>query len=167
MLAGGENPANLVAYGLPKPDLFVADQLLAAHRACRDVLTQVSGLQTGWTIATQAFEPSGPDAQDMLHQVSYPAEDWYLENAAGDDFIGVQAYTRNIVGPEGIRPHASSVETTLTGWEYFLGAAAIGVRAARSLSDHTPIMVTENGIATADDQRRIDYTRDALADLHS
>jgi len=165
MLAGGENPANLVAYGLPKPDLFVADQLLAAHQASRSVLSQLD-VQSGWTIATQAFEPSGDDALDMLHQVSYPAEDWYLENAADDDFIGVQAYTRNIVGPEGIRPPAPDVEKTLTEWEYFPPAAAIGVRAAWELSGHTPVMVTENGIATADDSRRIDYTRGALEGLH-
>ena len=31
---------------------------------------------------------------------------------------------------------------------------------------HTPIFVTENGIATANDARRIDYTYDALAGLH-
>jgi beta-glucosidase len=78
----------------------------------------------------------------------------------------VQAYTRNIVGPEGIRPPAPDVETTLTGWEYFPPAAAIGVRTAWERSSHTPVMVTENGIATQDDSRRIDYTRDALTELH-
>ena len=166
MLAGGENPANLVAYGLPKPDLHVADQLLAAHKASRAVLSS-TGVKSGWTVATQAFEPSGPDALDMLRSVSYPAEDWYLENAAGDDFVGVQAYTRNIVGPEGIRPPANDVEKTLTEWEYFPPAAGIGVRAAWELSSHTPVMVTENGIATADDSRRIDYTRGALEGLHA
>jgi len=166
MLAGGENPANLVAYGLPKPDLFVADQLLAAHQASRSVLSS-TGVQSGWTVATQAFEPSGDDAVEMLRSVSYPAEDWYLENAAGDDFVGVQAYTRNIVGPEGIRPPADDVEKTLTQWEYFPPAAGIGVRAAWELSSHTPVMVTENGIATADDSRRIDYTRGALEGLHA
>ena len=31
---------------------------------------------------------------------------------------------------------------------------------------HTPIFVTEDGITTANDARRIDYTYDALACLH-
>lgn len=167
MLAGGENPANLVAYGLPKPDLEVADALLASHQASRAVLTQVPHLRTGWTVATQAFEAADePGAADRLHDVAYSAEDWYLENAAGDDFIGVQAYTRNIVGPEGVRPPADDVEKTLTGWEYWPPAAATGVRAAWRLGHGTPVMVTENGIATQDDSRRIDYTRDALLALH-
>ena len=167
MLAGGENPANLVAYGLPKPDLFVADQLLAAHVASREVLSS-TGVQSGWTVATQAFQAADEDgADEMLRSVAYPAEDWYLENAADDDFIGVQAYTRNIVGPEGIRPPAPEVEKTLTQWEFYPPAAGIGVRAAWELSQHTPVMVTENGIATHDDQRRIDYTRGALEGLHA
>lgn len=173
MLAGGENAANLVAYGLPKPDLGVADALLESHKRSREVLSQVGGLKTGWTIATQAFEIATVDgveeegAAEKKAEIAYPAEDWYLENSAGDDFVGVQAYTRNIVGPEGIRPPAADVEKTLTEWEYFPPAAGIGVRAAWELSDHTPVMVTENGIATQDDARRIDYTRGALEGLHA
>lgn len=168
MLAGGEDASNLVAYGLPKPDLHVADQLLAAHQASRSVLSSVSGLQTGWTIATQAFQSSLEDgADEMLRSIAYPAEEWYLEAASSDDFVGVQAYTRNVVGPEGIRPPADSVEKTLTGWEFYPPAAGIGVRAAWSLSGGVPVMVTENGIATDDDTRRIAYTQGALEGLHA
>ena len=57
-------------------------------------------------------------------------------------------------------------ETTLTGWEYFPPALGIGVRNAWNLTGGVPIFVTENGIATADDVRRIDYTAGALAGLH-
>ncbi len=166
MLAGGEDAANLVAYGLPKPDLAVADTLLECHNRARDVLSQVPGLQSGWTIATQAFEAADePGAEEKKQEIASAAEDWYLENARGNDFIGVQAYTRNIVGPEGIRPPAPDVEKTLTQWEYFPPAAGIGVRAAWELSGHVPVMITENGIATQDDARRIDYTRGALEGL--
>jgi beta-glucosidase len=168
MLAGGEDASNLVAYGLPKPDLGVADALLASHQRSREVLSQVEGLKSGWTIATQAFEAADEEgAAEKKTEIAYPAEDWYLESAQGDDFIGVQAYTRNIVGPEGIRPPRPEVEKTLTEWEYFPPAAGIGVRAAWELSKHVPVMVTENGIATQDDSRRIDYTRGALEGLHA
>lgn len=166
MLAGGEDASNLVAYGLPKPDLQVADALLASHMWSRAVLSSVSGLQSGWTVATQAYEAADEEgAAEKLREVAYASEDWYLENAAADDFVGVQAYTRNIVGPEGVRPPADDVEKTLTGWEFWPEAAATGVRAAWTLSDHTPVMVTENGIATADDSRRIDYMQGALSGL--
>nr|WP_281370120.1 family 1 glycosylhydrolase [Naumannella cuiyingiana] len=51
------------------------------------------------------------------------------------------------------------------GWEYFPQALEICIRHAWELSGHTPLFVTENGIATADDERRKDYTFDALAGL--
>lgn len=168
MLAGGEDAANLVAHGLPDPDLQVADALLDAHRRSRDVLASVSGLKSGWTVATQAFVSTGePGADEKLREYGYPRDDWYLEAARGDDFVGVQAYTRTFIGPDGPLPVAEGVEATLTGWEFYSPALEAGVRSAWELSEQVPILVTENGIATADDARRIDYVRGALAGLHA
>lgn len=168
MLAGGEDAANLVAFGLPNPDLRVADALLASHRRAREVLASVSGLQSGWTIATQDFRAvDEPGAAEMLHEYGYPRDDWYLEQSAGDDFVGVQAYTRTFIGPEGPRPVAEDAESTLTGWEFYPPAAANGIRSAWEKSGHTPVLVTENGIATSDDSRRIAYTAEALSAIHA
>jgi beta-glucosidase len=167
MLAGGEDASNLVAYGLPNPDLQVADALLESHKRSREVLSQISGIKSGWTVATQAFKAvDEPGAAEKLIEYGHPRDDWYLENAAGDDFVGVQAYTQTFIGPEGPRPVAEGLETTLTGWEFYPPAAAEGIRSAWELSDHTPVMVTENGIATADDTRRIAYTQGALEHIH-
>ncbi|UEJ84361.1 family 1 glycosylhydrolase [Brachybacterium halotolerans subsp. kimchii] len=167
MLAGGEDAKNLVAHGLPFPDLHVADQLLASHRRSREVLSALPGVQSGWTIATQAFHASDEEGSaQALQEYGHPRDFWYLENSAGDDFLGVQAYTRTFIGPEGPLPVADGVETTLTGWEYFPPAAELGLRSAWELSGHVPLMITENGIATADDARRIDYTRCALEGVH-
>ena len=63
-------------------------------------------------------------------------------------------------------PTDPNAERTLTGWEYFPPALGIAVRHTWEVGGHTPIFVTENGIATANDARRIDYTYDALAGLH-
>ena len=168
MLAGGEDASNLVAYGLPNPDLGVADTLFAAHTRGREVLSGNGGIKSGWTIATQAFRANGePGSEEMLREYGYPRDDWYLEQARGDDFVGVQAYTRTFVGPDGPLPVAEDVETTLTGWEYYPPAAAEGVRSAWQLAGGIPVMVTENGIATSDDARRIAYTEGALRDLHA
>lgn len=168
MLAGGEDAANLVAFGLPNPDLQVADALLASHQRSREVLSSVPGLKTGWTVATQAFHSTGePGADEKMVEYGYPRDDWYLEMSAGDDFVGVQAYTRTFIGPDGPIPVADDVETTLTGWEFFPPALELGVRSAWELSGNVPVMVTENGIATADDTRRIAYTDGALRGLHA
>jgi beta-glucosidase len=168
MLAGGEKAENMVANGLPDPDLDVADALLTSHRLAREVLASAPGIRSGWTIATQDFVPTGePGSEERVREYGYSRDDWYLEQSAGDDFVGVQAYTRTFVGPDGPLPVADNVETTLTGWEYFPRAAADGVRSAWEKSGHVPVLVTENGIATADDARRIDYTDESLRHIHA
>lgn len=86
--------------------------------------------------------------------------------ARGDDFLGVQAYTRTFIGPEGPLPVEEGVETTLTGWEFFPEAAELGLRSAWELSGHVPLMVTENGIATGGDTRRRDYVQGSLEGIH-
>ena len=48
--------------------------------------------------------------------------------------------------------------TTLTGWEYFPPALGIGVRNAWQVTGGVPVFVTENGVATEDDDLRVDYT---------
>lgn len=168
MLAGGEKAENLVAHGLAFPDLHVADQLLASHQASRAVLKAGRPeILSGWTIATQAFRATEEEGSaEKLQEYGYPRDFWYLENSAGDDFLGVQAYTRTFIGPEGPIPVAEGVETTLTGWEFFPPAAELGLRSAWELSGQVPLMVTENGIATADDTRRHAYIQGSLEGIH-
>ncbi|MFD1717063.1 glycoside hydrolase family 1 protein [Georgenia deserti] len=167
MIAGGEDAKNLVAHGLAFPDLHVADQLLASHRRSREVLSAVPGLRSGWTVATQAFHATGEEGSaEKLQEYGYPRDFWYLENSAGDDFLGVQAYTRTFIGPDGPLPTSPERETTLTGWEFFPPAAELGLRSAWELSGQVPLMITENGIATSDDTRRIAYTQGALEGVH-
>lgn len=52
------------------------------------------------------------------------------------------------------------------GWEYYPPPVGDGIRSAWKLIDGVPIIVTENGIATADDTRRIAYTTGALTAVH-
>ncbi|MFM9441126.1 hypothetical protein [Streptomyces acidiscabies] len=71
-------------------------------------------------------------------------EDLYHHGARGDDFLGVQAYTSQLVSRDGIAPE--SPDNTLTGWAYRPDAL---------------------GIATADETRRIAYATEALGHLGS
>jgi beta-glucosidase len=162
------NEPNMIAYtpGVnPPPGQFIAEQVARAHQRSRKVLSSITGIKSGWTVATQAYQAE-PGCEQVARDYGYPREDFFLEAARGDDFIGVQAYTRNIIGPDGPRPVPDDVEKTLTGWEYFPPAAAIGVRNAWELAGHIPVLVTENGIATSDDTRRVAYTQAALTELH-
>lgn len=164
MLAGGRR-GELAAATLPEPDPTVTVRLIEAHHRAREVLGGLVSARTGWTVAGQAFH-AVPGWEAETQAYAYPREDVFLEAARGDDFIGVQAYLRTFIGKDGPLPVAEGVETTLTGWEYFPPALGIATRHAWEVTGHVPVLVTENGIATADDARRIDYTHDALVGLH-
>ena len=162
---GGTEGSDFIAASLPYPDPEISENLVAAHRSAREVLSSVPSIKSGWTIACQAFH-AVPGCEAEMEAYQYPREDYFTEAAAGDDFIGVQAYLRTFIGKDGPVPTDPNAERTLTGWEYFPPALGIAVRHTWEVGGHTPIFVTENGIATANDARRIDYTYDALAGLH-
>ncbi len=57
-------------------------------------------------------------------------EDVFLEAAVGDDFLGVQTYTRTRVGPDGAVGPEEGVETTIMGYEFWPEALAACIRRA-------------------------------------
>ncbi|GAA2408099.1 family 1 glycosylhydrolase [Nonomuraea africana] len=150
-----------VAGAMPPPDEDLADALAAAHLAARE---ELAGLKSGWTIANQNFEAAG-GAQAASDAWAWPREDRFLEVAKDDDFIGVQAYTRVRVGEDGALPVPEGAHRTLTGWEFYPAALGNAVRYTAARLPGVPILVTENGIATAEDTERVEYTRGALAGL--
>jgi len=86
----------------------------------------------------------------------------WLDAAAKSDFIGVQTYTRARVGKDGdLRPEAG-VELTQAGYEFWPEALEQTIRYAASRAK-VPVYVTENGVATEDDTRRVEYITRALA----
>jgi beta-glucosidase len=157
-------PGVLPAAGLPEPDPVVTAALAGAHHKARQELSVVGGLKTGWTVANQNVQ-AADGAQDRADQWRRSREDQFLELAAGDDFIGVQAYTRTVIGSDGLPRSGAHVRRTLTGWEFYPQGLEAAVRHTASLLAGVPILVTENGVATRHDPERIEYTRDALAGL--
>jgi beta-glucosidase len=148
---------------LPPGDPAVSQTLVSAHRAVRETL-RGAGHQVGWTVAGQAFQAL-PGAEQVRDDHAWSREDLFLDAARDDDWLGVQAYTRTVIGPDGPVPASDGVERTLTGWEYYPAALEEAARHAWDVTGGVPLLVTENGIATGDDSRRVDYTRDALAGL--
>jgi beta-glucosidase len=90
-------------------------------------------------------------------------EDRFLLSTAGDDFLGVQTYSRQRFGPDGMLPAEEGVETLPIGYEYYPEALAATLRRAWDVTGgQTPLRVTENGIGTDDDALRIRYITTAL-----
>jgi beta-glucosidase len=136
--------------------------ILRAHRLGAQALRSGRGkFPIGMTIAMEeiAAEPGGETARDAALAAEAP----FLEAARGDDFIGVQNYTRQRFGANGpLRPEPGA-ELTLMGYEYRPQALAAAIRRAAAAAPGVPIIVTESGIATADDSRRIAFIDAALA----
>ncbi|MDE2412621.1 MAG: family 1 glycosylhydrolase, partial [Sphingomonadales bacterium] len=85
----------------------------------------------------------------------------WLAAAKPCDFVGVQTYTRIRVGAEGPLSAPAGSEMTDAGYEFYPQALGETVRFAAKATGK-PIYVTENGIATGDDTRRVAYIDGAL-----
>jgi beta-glucosidase len=158
-----ESNREWIGEGLPPADEAMTEHLLSAHQLSGAIF-RGEGKRVGWSVATQSIEAE-PGAEDVAAEWGRTREDVFLDAARHDDWVGVQAYTRTRIGADGPLAVADDAERTLTEWEYYPGALEAGVRRAWERGEGTPIYVTENGIATTDDARRIDYTSAALAGL--
>ncbi|QKJ20510.1 glycoside hydrolase family 1 protein [Microbacterium hominis] len=152
-----------IAAALPVPTIGHAAPLIAAHQAARDILRERTSAKVGWSIANGAFY-ADPEDEQKLVEVRYAYEDVYLEASRGDDFVGVQSYSAQRVDKNGLVPHPGHPDNTMVGTAYRPDSLATAVRHAAAVSG-VPVLVTENGIATPDDARRIAYTAEALTHL--
>jgi beta-glucosidase len=140
------------------------EQMASAHRQAVQAIKAIRGtIKAGWTLALVDLQPAeGGEARWRVAQ-QVGQTDW-LAVSAGDDFVGVQTYSRTRIGPEGKLPEPEGAATMQTGWEVYPAALGHTVRLA---AEHAavPVVVTENGMATDDDGARIAYTESALRGL--
>ncbi|MBB2947333.1 beta-glucosidase [Actinoplanes lutulentus] len=163
-LDGRASVEAVTSLSLPTPDGEVADILTAAHRRAVEIVRANTSAKAGWTVAGQQFVVT-PGNEEIFARTRWAWEDRFLEVSRVDDFIGVQAYTSQSVDENGIVAHPQHPDNTLSGWAYRPDALEMGLRHAWEITGGTPMLVTENGIATADDEVRIRYTEAALDGL--
>jgi beta-glucosidase len=163
-IMSGETPMEALAAGLPEPHAVVTTALIRAHEAARGELASLAGAKSGWTVANQNVQ-AADGAHDAASEWRRLREDQFLWPAQDDDFIGVQAYSRTMIGPAGQVPPGDGTRRTLNGLEFYPQALEGAVRHTAALLPRVPVLVTENGIATADDAERVEYTSGALDGL--
>jgi beta-glucosidase len=151
--------------GVRDPDqrLRANDVLIDAHRKARAAIRAACpGVPVGLTLAMEDHQAvdGGEAVRDRERR---DMEDVFLEAARGDDFVGVQTYTRARWGPEGLRGPEPGVRLTQMGYEFWPEALEACIRRAAALRPETPVFVTENGVATEDDAERREYVARALA----
>ena len=136
--------------------------LVAAHRKAVEAIRSGPGdAPVGLTLSMTDYQLQ-PGGEEWLERVRRPSEDVFLEGTGGDDFVGVQTYTRARIGPEGTMAGEEGVPVTQMGYEFWPEALEGTIRRAAAMTG-LPVYVTENGIGTDDDAERIEYLGRALA----
>jgi beta-glucosidase len=133
-----------------------------AHRRAVEIVQAGPGqTPVGLTLAMQDMQAvdGGEAFRDAERRLM---EDVYLEAARGDDYVGVQTYTRFRYGRTGMLPPPPGARTTQMGYEFWPEALEATIRRAWEVTRGVPILVTENGIGTTDDAERIEYVERAL-----
>lgn len=159
---------NMAVFGVEKLEYFTSmrtqegDRIITrAHEQARRAIKEAyPEIQVGLTLSL-------PDLQAQEDGKNAAAKKWdedfahYLPFIQEDDFLGVQNYTRELMGPEGSLPVPKGAELTQMDYEFYPEALAHVIRKVKE-SFPGDILVTENGVATADDTRRVEFIRRAL-----
>jgi beta-glucosidase len=141
--------------------MAVNEALVRAHRLGVDALRSGPGdFRVGLTLSMDEMvaEPGGASVLEAAREI---LEDRFFRGTDGDDFIGVQCYSRVHFGPEGQAPNEPGVPTTQMGYEYWPQGVEHCARRAAAMTG-VPVLLTESGIATDDDADRITYLSEVL-----
>jgi beta-glucosidase len=103
-------------------------------------------------------------AERQRDRIRRDMEDRWLEATDGDDFLGVQVYTRTRVGPDGVLSNENGARVTLMGYEFWPEAIEACLRRAWEVTD-LPLLVSESGIGTSDDTEWVEYVDRALRSI--
>jgi beta-glucosidase len=158
--AVGSDPSRFTPFLYADAERGRATILRAHRRAVEVIKAGAENCAVGLTLAMQDIQ-AGPGGEEMAARMRRELQDVYLEATPGDDFIGVQTYSRQRFGPDGPLGPEAGVELTQTEYEFWPEALEATIRYA-SAATGLPVIVTENGIATADDTRRVAYVERAL-----
>lgn len=159
---------NITVFGTPTPQVFVSARtpegdaiVMKAHCAARDEIKKLRpDIKVGVTLSLH-------DIQILDGGEENAKKEWdeefshYIPYIKNDDFIGVQNYTRSIIGKNGLIPAGEGTRRTQMDYEFY--PEALG-HVIKRVYDETklPILVTENGIATSDDKDRCEFIDKAL-----
>ena len=159
---------NAEVFGTPQPQIFVSSRtpegdalVLRAHRAAKEAIKSLyPEIQVGITLSMHDLQPL-PGGEKFAEDAWDEEFRHYLPYIQDDDFLGVQNYTRTRYGPEGQLPCPEGAELTQMDYEFYPEALEHVIRRVHE-DFKGNLMVTENGIATSDDSRRVEFIRRAL-----
>ena len=160
---------NAKVFGDPQPHTFVSatDEkgdmiVIKAHMAAKEAIKKVNpDIKVGITLSLHdcQYIDGGKEGADKEWAEEFGH---YIPYIKDDDFFGLQNYTRTTYGPDGIVPVAEGTPMTQMDYEVYPEALEHVIRRVHDEMPQVPIMVTENGIATSDDNQRIRFIDKAV-----
>ena len=143
--------------------LCVTETFIDGHRrATAAVRDRAPRTPVGLALAMADWQAL-PGGEPELEETRRLREDVFLEATEGDDFVGVNTYTRHRIGPEGWLDNEPGVELTAAGYEFWPEAVEATLRHAWLRTGGRTLIVTESGVATDDDARRVEYIDRGIA----
>ena len=164
---------NAQVFGTPQPQVFVSSRtpegdalVMKAHQAAKKAIKErYPDIKVGITLSMHDLQAQ--DGGESFAKAAWDEEfTHYLPYLEGDDFLGVQNYTRTLYGPEGQLPAPEGAELTQMDYEFYPEALEHVIRKVHE-GFKGNLIVTENGIATSDDSRRVEFIRRALQGVHN
>ncbi len=164
---------NVEVFGTEKLHTFVSQRteegdllIMRAHAAARDAMKAMCPhLKIGLSLSLHDIQAEKGGAKNA-------AKEWhsefghYLPYIKDDDYLGVQNYTRTRIGPFGQLGMPDGAELTQMNYEFYPEALENVIQAvAKEFTGD--LIVTENGIATSDDTRRVEFIRRALSGVQN
>lgn len=149
---GTGDPKTFVSGRTPEGDMLV----IKAHMAAKAAIKEVNpSLLVGITLSLHDIQAKAGGEEnarkeweeEFLHYVPYIKD---------DDFFGLQNYTRSVYDENGICATEKGAELTQMDYEIYPQALEACIRKVYDKMQ-IPIIVTENGIATDDDEKRRDF----------
>lgn len=135
--------------------------VMLAHNAARRAIKEICPeIKVGITFSLTDYQAEEGAEEEVEKLWDYDFCN-YLPYLQEDDFIGVQNYTRKIILPDGNERPIESERLTKFGTENYPASLGNVIRKVYAYINK-PILVTENGISTDDDEQRIHFIHDSL-----
>ena len=156
---GVENVANFTSMRSADGDLLV----MKAHQAAKAVIRELAPhIRVGLTLSLHDMQVIEAGGEPFARKEWEDEFTHYLPYIQDDDFLGVQNYTRSLFGPNGGLPYPEGAEMTQMNYEFYPQALEHVIRKVAE-DFKGDLIVTENGVAIADDSRRMAFIAEALA----
>lgn len=144
----------------------VRDVCIAAHKLGGDAIrSAIPGMKVGMTLALQDWRV-GVGGEALYERLFSEARAPFYEATARDEFIGVQPYLRSVTGPKGFIGAPAGVMLNRHNADASPNVISSVIAEVRA-NTPAPILITENGVDTPDDEFRAKHLTMSVAELRT